>query len=1154
MPDDGSPDAAAPPVHDELTPRGRKRWILAGVAAAAVSTVAALAFWSAPGGGSGTATAGTLDAATISTSASTFDTIKVSWDQQASLQPSGADNGAITYSVERRLGSGAWAALASGGCSGSLAHGVASCSDTPGAPGSYSYRTLARYHTWSAGSNEAGPAAVSADTTPPVNAITLSDVSGGAFKSGDTVYYRGTATGSFTLTNAVSDSGPALPASSRTSALTGTSTGWSHSPSTVTTPSGGPYVSNPFAWTASSSSSPSETVTGADTGANTAATALTFTDDSVAPTGGSADVTGLVGTGGRYSTSTTLNVTFAAGTDGGAGLGASPQLMRASAALANGACGTYGPGTQVGADDPSSPFANTVPADETCYRYRYVVSDRVGNQTTYTAPDVKVDTTAPAAPSLAFSATTAASATGSAVYYRSAAASGSFTLTASATDASGIASYTTPTLPAGWTSTAGAAGVKTYSWAAASPTVPTGLQNSTATNNATLTSGTAGFTVTSDNTAPTGGNVAYPNGYVTSASVPVTFSAGTDGGSGINTSTGLLQRREATLSATGTCGTFGVTWVTVPGGTNPTSPFADTSVATSKCYVYRYLISDKVGNQVTTYTSANNVKVDTVAPAIARATVAKNATSTAGTVRQGAAYTVYASVSDAASAPTTVANTSSFDSGVTAQAMTTVSVTVDGQSYNRSATLTADTPLTTGSTYGYTVTATDLAGNSATTSPEATIEAYSTVVGATAGLASYWRFNDSPPAPVDEISADDFTDTAGTELSSHTGALGASWTAATDQTSSAVISPAGRLRKSAGAGYSQYVASGVPSSANYLVEADVYVASIQADDSVALIGRADAAGTTYYMARYITSSGVWQLLEVTAGTGATIGTPTQVARTLTVGASYRVGLQMNGSTISLIVDGVTIITGTDASPIAAAGRAGLRNGLTTGAGTGSDTAGLHLDDFRVATLATGAVAADSEGANAGTYANGPLLDQPGALVGDSNRAAKLDGVNDYVTVPDAATLDVGDTFTLEAWVKRSSTGGGIRDMFNKGLGTFVLAFNTNNTVFLGGDLGTLGPASVITTSPTAVADTTTWHHVVATKAAATASKLYIDGVDRTGTVSNSTLGNSSSALILGAKAGTSEFLGATIDEFALYNTALTAATVLDHYKAGTGTG
>ena len=142
------------------------------------------------------------------------------------------------------------------------------------------------------------------------------------------------------------------------------------------------------------------------------------------------EATGLVGTGGRYSTSLTLNLALAPGTDAGAGLAPSgAQLLRASASLtsagnANGACGTFGAYTQVGANDPATPKSDVVPADRTCYRYEYVVSDKVGNQTIYTSPEVKVDTVAPPAPTLGFSALTNGywSGSGTAVFYRPGAA------------------------------------------------------------------------------------------------------------------------------------------------------------------------------------------------------------------------------------------------------------------------------------------------------------------------------------------------------------------------------------------------------------------------------------------------------------------------------------------------------------------------------------------------------------------------------------------------------------------------------------------------------------------------------------------------------------------------------------------------------------
>ena len=1118
----------------------------------ATSALVAWAYWSAPGTGSSSTPSGSLTAATISVPAAALNSVTVTWTQQASLVPVSADNSAITYSVERKLGSGPWAAVVSGGCSGAKPYGVTSCSDAPAVDGSYSYRVVATYHGWTATSNEAGPVTVTIDTTAPANAITLSSVTGGAFKSGATVYYRGVAAGSFRLTNAVSDSGPSGPASSATAVLSGTSTGWTHSPSVVSTPAGGPYVSSAFSWSAATTTSPGETVTGADVAGNTAATALTFTDDSVAPAGGTVDATGLGGTGGRYSTSTGLSIAFSAGTEAGSGLATGAQLQRASASLTAGSCGTYGAYAQVGANDPASPVANTVPADQTCYRYRYVVSDRVGNPaTTYTSADIKVDTTAPAAPTLAFSALTNTYRGASTLYYRSNATSGAFTVTASATDAtSGIVSYAFPTLPSGWSAAAGGLGVNTYSWSVANPTAPSGAQNVTATNNAALTSAGADLGMVSDITAPATGSVTYTNGYFGSASVSVSFARGTDGGSGVNATSGLLQRSESALTS-GTCTGGYSAFATITGGTNPTSPFADTTVVTAKCYQYRYLASDNVGNQAT-YTSANVAQVDLTPPVITRATVAKTATSTAGTVRQGGVYNVYAQVTDATTVPAATANASSFDTGVTAASLSTASGpwTVGGQSYNfRSADLTANTGLTTGASFNYTISASDSAANTAgPTSYSATIETYNTVITGTSGLLSYWRFNDGA------IAGDEFTDTAGTVLSSHTGAVGATWTAVSGQPRTAVITAAGRQRReTSGTGAAQYYASATPSSADYLVESDVYVASLLATDAIGVVGRQDISGTgqTYYLARYVRDTGRWELHKVVAGTSTLIGSGGSgtgyYTQALTVGSSYRLTLRMSGTTISMLIDGVTRLTATD-SAISAIGRGGVRNGTAATTAAVTDSAGLHLDDFRITSLTT--AADDGQAANNnGTFVNSPFLNEPGALAGDSNRATRLDGINEYVTVPDAASLDLANgAVTLEAWVKRSNAVVTSMCLMDKGAGAIQFCLDNNNTVLLRNNV------AYISRSTTTVTDTS-WHHLVATKTASAAA-LYIDGVNVTGTVTNQTLVNTTTALLFGVVNPSSSggYFAGTIDEFALYNAALSAATVLDHYKAGAGTG
>ncbi|AGZ43034.1 LamG-like jellyroll fold domain-containing protein [Actinoplanes friuliensis] len=436
------------------------------------------------------------------------------------------------------------------------------------------------------------------DAVAPANSITLTGATG-AKLTGTTIFYRGSTPGSFTLTNAVSDalSGPA----SSSTVLGGTSTGFTHVASTVSTPAGGPYVSNTVSWAASTSSAPTATVTGADVAGNTTATVLGLVNDSTAPAGGSVDATGLVGTGSRYSTSTSLSVAFAKGTDTGVGLATGTLLQRATATLSNGVCGTYGTATTLATDPPSSPYADTV-ADQACYRYQYVVADGVGNTTTYLGGDVKVDTTAPSASTFASTASTNTFVTGSTLYYRSNATSGSITLTATATDpASGILSYAFPAFGTNWTSTPGTTGINTYAWSGA-PAAP-GTKSITATNNAGLTTG-ANLTAVSDTTAPTGSAPTYTAGFLSSPSVSVTIPAGADtGGSGISTALGVLQRRSAPMTA-GVCGTYG-SFATIV--TGPPTPYADTTVANGTCNQYQYVYSDNVGN-TTPYASSTVVK------------------------------------------------------------------------------------------------------------------------------------------------------------------------------------------------------------------------------------------------------------------------------------------------------------------------------------------------------------------------------------------------------------------------------------------------------------------------------------------------------------------------------------------------------------------
>lgn len=111
---------------------------------------------------------------------------------------------------------------------------------------------------------------------------------------------------------------------------------------------------------------------------------------------------------------------------------------------------------------------------------------------------------------------------------------------------------------------------------------------------------------------------------------------------------------------------------------------------------------------------------DTVPPTVSSSVISKTVPYLAGYIRQGGTYYVYANVTDfgtpTSGVSTVTANVSTITTGQTAVALVAGSYSIGGVSYNyQSASLTADAALTAGSK-SYTITATDVAGNSATTS------------------------------------------------------------------------------------------------------------------------------------------------------------------------------------------------------------------------------------------------------------------------------------------------------------------------------------------------------------------------------------------------------------------------------------------------------
>lgn len=189
--------------------------------------------------------------------------------------------------------------------------------------------------------------------------------------------------------------------------------------------------------------------------------------------------------------------------------------------------------------------------------------------------------------------------------------------------------------------------------------------------------------------------------------------------------------------------------------------------------------------------------------------------------------------------------------------------------------------------------------------------------------------------------------------------------------------------------------------------------------------------------------------------------------------------------------------------------------------------------------ASGTAVADARGGSPGNYGGVVALAQPALITGATNTSVLLNGKNTSVTVPNTTALATADTFTLEAWLKRKSTKRA-EGLMAKGTGGYQLYFNRRGLLIL----AKVGSGDIVRSTVSVSGGTP--HHVVATKSAGTV-RLYIDGVDRTGSVTNRAIVATSSPLTMGIFGG---YLSGSLDEVAVYPRALSASDVSRHYAAG----
>lgn len=156
-------------------------------------------------------------------------------------------------------------------------------------------------------------------------------------------------------------------------------------------------------------------------------------------------------------------------------------------------------------------------------------------------------------------------------------------------------------------------------------------------------------------------------------------------------------------------------------------------------------------------------------------------------------------------------------------------------------------------------------------------------------------------------------------------------------------------------------------------------------------------------------------------------------------------------------------------------------------------------------------------------------------------ALAFDGINDWVTVASAASLNLTSRLTLEAWVFPTQAGGWQTALMKEAPGDLRYALYTStDTGRPAGYLKIGTDRSVYGATPLPL---NAWTHVAVTYDGA-AMRLYINGAQSATQARTGNVATSSSPLYIGGNTVWGEYFKGTLDEVRIYNRALSASEIL----------
>jgi hypothetical protein len=229
-------------------------------------------------------------------------------------------------------------------------------------------------------------------------------------------------------------------------------------------------------------------------------------------------------------------------------------------------------------------------------------------------------------------------------------------------------------------------------------------------------------------------------------------------------------------------------------------------------------------------------------------------------------------------------------------------------------------------------------------------------------------------------------------------------------------------------------------------------------------------------------------------------------------------------------------------------------GLT--GGTFSGTTGLVINsttgeiDLSASTVASHAITYDTTSSGSSVCPNTSTQTVDIALAGIANNySMNFDGTNDFVSIPSVSNLNFGTgDLTYSIWVKASFSSSN-----RYFIGTFTDSTSNNGGIAIGTHTAEY-PSWKVWFSGTAFVTGTAaivdgeWHHFVLTRDSGTV-QVYIDGVADGASATITKSITNTAALQVGRLMNGQEYWNGDLDEFAIWNTALTSTQIESIYDA-----